>query len=180
VHPEPGLEQHSGTKLVRLERTASSIAAKHNLSIVTSRILAHRGFKGGPELATFLSPKLSTHLARLGSLKGLKSSSREILAAVRKKEPVTIVCDYDADGTTSAAILSRFLRSLGATVTVLSPDRNREGHGLNVGRVEECARKGTKLLIALDFGTKSYTELARARELGMKTVRRYQVHPMFR
>lgn len=170
VHPEPGLEAQSGAKLVRIERTAAAIAARHDLSIVTSRILAQRGFKSGPELAAFLQPKLAPHLAKLSSLRGLKSASKEILSAVRNKEPIAIVCDYDADGTTSAAILSRFLRALGSSVTVLSPDRAREGHGLNLGRVEECARRGAKLLIALDFGTKSYAELARARELGLRSV----------
>lgn len=170
VHAEPSLEELSGAKLVRRERTALTIAETNDLSIVTARVLAHRGFKNDGVLDGFLSPKINEHIARLGDLKGLRAATKIITSAVKANESITIICDYDADGTTSAAILSRFLRSLGATVNVLSPDRNREGHGLNIRRVEEAAARGAKLVIALDFGTKSHTEIARARELGMKTV----------
>lgn len=170
VHAEPSLEELSGAKLVRRERMALTIAETNDLSIVTARVLAHRGFKNDGVLEDFLNPKINEHIAELGDLKGLRAATKIITNAVKVNESITIVCDYDADGTTSAAILSRFLRSLGATVNVLSPDRNREGHGLNIRRIEEAAARGAKLIIALDFGTKSHTEIARARELGIKTV----------
>lgn len=170
VYAEPTLEELSGAKLVRRERTALAIAESHDLSAVTARVLAHRGFKNDETLDAFLAPKLAEFTATLGDLKGLRAATKLITGAIKANESISLICDYDADGTTSAAILSRFLRSLGATVHVLSPDRNREGHGLNVARVEEAAARGSGLVIALDFGTKSHTELTKARALGMKTV----------
>jgi len=170
VYPEPELTTVSGATLLNRERTAAAIAVTHDLSIVTARLLATRGFQNGAALDDFLSPRLAPHLERLETLTGLGVATDILVDAVRARRPITLVCDYDADGTTAAAILWRFLRGVGATVKVISPDRGTEGHGLNSRLVDAAARRGEGVLVALDFGTKSHTELARARDRGLQTI----------
>lgn len=169
VHPVPEHDSLSSKKTLLLERAATDISNSYNLSTVTSRLLASRGFSPGSDLDEFLKPRLTKFTKRASSMLGLKEVRSEIARAIVDKTPVTIACDYDADGTTSAAILKRFLRDVGIRASVLSPDRNTEGHGLNQRLVAEAAKKGG-LLIALDFGTKSPEELSVAREYGLKTV----------
>jgi single-stranded-DNA-specific exonuclease len=170
VYPEPALETASGATLIKHERNAAAIAATHDLSIITARLLAARGFRNGRVLDDFLSPQLKPHLARLETLTGLSAAIDILIDGVRTGKPITLVCDYDADGTTSAAILWRFLRGVGAAVKVLSPDRGTEGHGLNTRLIDATARRGVGILVALDFGTKSHAELARARDHGLQTI----------
>jgi len=172
VHPRPGIPKGTTKEIIAIEKTARAIQEGSRLSLTTGRILASRGFSEGSELATFLKPSLEPHVRRIPSLLGLKEARTEVSRAISEAKPITIVCDYDADGTTSAAILTRFLRDVGAkNVRVISPDRNKEGHGLNSERVQQAAKRGKGgLLIVLDFGTKSHQELALAKKLGLRTL----------
>ena len=172
VHPRPGIPERTASEIVQLEKTARNIQEQHGVSLPMGQILAARGLSEGKEVSSFLKPTLEPHVKRIPSLLGVKEARSEIVRAISKEKPITIVCDYDADGTTSAAILTRFLRDVGVkNLKVLSPDRNREGHGLNDERVQQAAKRGKDgLLIVLDFGTKNHGELALAKELGLRTL----------
>ncbi|MDM7915859.1 MAG: single-stranded-DNA-specific exonuclease RecJ, partial [Candidatus Eisenbacteria bacterium] len=81
-------------------------------------------------------------------------------------ETIFVFGDYDVDGVTSAALLTRHLTSLGGNVVARVPDRMRDGYGLSLRIVEEAAQAGATLLITADCGTGSIAEAMRARELG--------------
>jgi single-stranded-DNA-specific exonuclease len=93
-----------------------------------------------------------------------------IRLAIRSKQRIHIVGDYDADGVTSVAVLLRGLRSLGADPTWFLPDRTRDGYGLRTHQVEDAKQKGATLLITADNGTSAYGALERAKELGLDVI----------
>jgi single-stranded-DNA-specific exonuclease len=56
-------------------------------------------------------------------------AAERLADAVEAGEAVTIFGDYDVDGATSAALLVRLMRSLGAAPRAYIPDRLMEGYG---------------------------------------------------
>ncbi|RMG39565.1 MAG: single-stranded-DNA-specific exonuclease RecJ [Candidatus Dadabacteria bacterium] len=160
-----------GNQAKRIRDTAYRIRKKFGVSVVTSRLLAVRGFGANKSLEKHLSPALE-HLPDPAKLKNLERAAEEIAGAVLRGESVAICCDYDVDGTSSAAILSRFLEAVGGQGAVFAPDRFKDGYGLNNKMVEDIASSpdAFKLLVTLDYGTKNETELSLASKLGLKTI----------
>ncbi len=152
------------------EEEAQRIAEQNNLSMVAARTLAARGFKAGDETAKYLSPTLKTGIPHIDKLKNLDRACDLIAQVVEDKKAIAICCDFDVDGVTGGAQVFHFLRTIGCRVQVFTPDRFTDGYGLNIRLVDEIAKSGFSLLLTIDFGTTNAKELARARELGLKTV----------
>ncbi|HEY8466487.1 MAG TPA: single-stranded-DNA-specific exonuclease RecJ [Solirubrobacterales bacterium] len=100
----------------------------------------------------------------------MRAAVERVHAAIDRGERITVHGDYDADGVCSTAILVGALRELGADCDWFIPDRATEGYGLSLGTVETLAARGTRLLITVDCGVGSATEVARAAELGVDAI----------
>jgi single-stranded-DNA-specific exonuclease len=90
--------------------------------------------------------------------------------AIRDRERVLVLGDFDADGLTGLAILVLALRRLGLDVAPYVPDRAEEGHGLSMGAVALAAAEGRTLLLTADTGSTSHAEIAVARERGVSVI----------
>lgn len=93
-----------------------------------------------------------------------------ILSAISLGQRITVYGDYDVDGTTSTALLTHYLRSVGATVQFFIPDRFKHGYGLSPKGMEAVHALGTDLIIALDCGVTAVNEAVMASELGMSLI----------
>ena len=71
-------------------------------------------------------------------LKGQYAMARAILSAIDQKKTIRVCGDYDADGATSTAVVVACLRSWGANIDYVVPDRMRMGYGLSVALIESC------------------------------------------
>ncbi len=84
---------------------------------------------------------------------------------------MTLWGDYDVDGVSSTALLSTFLRAVGADhVATYIPHRLGEGYGLNAKAIERIGGDGTRLLVTLDCGITSHAEIALANRLGLTCI----------
>src|SRR5204863_386689 len=73
---------------------------------------------------------------------------------------IVLYGDYDVDGVTSLAMLTRVLRAFGAEVECFLPLRMDEGYGLTPEGVARCLETlRPRLLVAVDCGTSSATEI---------------------
>ena len=89
-------------------------------------VLAVRG-RSEPEAAKrFLRPRMDQRSDPALLADGPAAAER-IARAVRDGERIFIHGDYDVDGICATAILTRWLRSLGGTVTPFVPHRVRDG-----------------------------------------------------
>ncbi len=93
---------------------------------------------------------------------------------IAQRKKLLIIADYDADGATACAVGVRALRSFGARVEYLVPNRMELGYGLTPELVDIAAR-GAKsgkpdLLITVDNGIASVEGVARAKQLGIGTL----------
>lgn len=85
-------------------------------------------------------------------------------------ERVVVYGDFDADGVTGTALLTKALRRYGLDVSSYIPHRVSEGHGLNVPAVEQLARQGAQLIVTVDCGITDVEAVARAGSLGVDTI----------
>ncbi len=130
---------------------------------LAARVLSARGISGSgdavPPLSSLPPPAVLPDIAKLC----------EILAdAVRKREKICVVGDYDADGMCAAALAAAGLRCLGAEISWRIPGRTRHGYGLHEEIAEEAAADGVSVLLTVDNGVSALDAVARAKSLGMR------------
>ncbi len=157
----------------RLDRPQSlvalDIAQRHELPELLARVLAGRGVTAD-EAPEFLDPTIRKLMPDPSTLTDMDAAAERIADAVDAGEGVAIFGDYDVDGATSAALLNRYLRSLGLTPQVYIPDRLFEGYGPNPDAIDKLADAGATLIVTVDCGTTSFEALERARQRGIDVV----------
>lgn len=119
-------------------------------------LLENRGVKNEKQIQDFLAPRLSTVTSRsVGiDIKELDKSVKRIKEAIKNKEQIVILGDYDADGICATAIIWELLNSQGARVTPYIPHRVEEGYGLSINTIKNLKSqiKDIGLIITVDNG----------------------------
>lgn len=90
--------------------------------------------------------------------------------AIRQREPIAVYGDFDADGVTATVLLVETLSALGAQAEPYIPHRVDEGYGLNKGALRELAQRGIKVIVTVDCGIRSISEVAYGRGLGLDII----------
>lgn len=98
----------------------------------------------------------------------------EILSnAITSQKKLLIIADYDCDGATACAVAIRALRSLGADVDFLVPNRFETGYGLSPAVVDlACQHPAGKpdILITVDNGIASIEGVIAAQQCGIDVI----------
>ncbi len=142
-------------------RIAGGLRERLGVPLAFATLLTSRGVETPESCRLFLEPSLAD-LHDPWQLKDLPVAVDRIMRAVKSKERVLIVGDYDVDGVTATFLLVSYLKRLGAHVGYHIPNRLTEGYGLNARTVEEAARRGFTLIVTADCGTSSVDEVALA------------------
>ncbi|MSO54478.1 MAG: single-stranded-DNA-specific exonuclease RecJ [Rhodospirillales bacterium] len=150
-------------------RLGAAIAQAHGLPEVLGRVLAGRGV-GIDAVDGFMDPKLRDSLPDPSRFKDMDRAVERVIAAVRGSETIAVFGDYDVDGATSAALLTRFFAAVGAKTTVYVPDRRREGYGPNAPALLELKRRGASVVVTVDCGTSAHEALGAARDAGLDVI----------
>jgi single-stranded-DNA-specific exonuclease len=148
---------------------ALAIAQRHGMPELLARVLAGRGVEAEAAEA-FLDPTVRALMPDPHVLSDMQPAAERLADAVGRGECVAIFGDYDVDGATAAAVLTRYLRQCGLDPIIHIPDRLFEGYGPNVDAVRALAGRGATLLVTVDCGTSSHEPLAEAQRLGMQTI----------
>lgn len=155
------------TMMMRKEwRLNQSIPLRGSL---TSRILAGRGLTDADSINDFLQPSIN-NLHNPFLLPDIEAACSLIAASIRDRQLIVIHGDYDVDGITSTALLSRFFRRLDVPCQAIIPDRMTDGYGLTEAGVDSILKTGGKLLITVDCGIASVSEIARLTQAGVQVV----------
>lgn len=153
-----------------VDRQALAIAQRLDLPEIVGRLLAARG----QTLETaegFLSPRLRDLLPDPSILRDMDRAVARIVAAIEAGQRIAIFGDYDVDGATSAALLMRFLRAVGAKPARLYvPDRMAEGYGPNGPAMHRLKSEGVDLVITVDCGITAFAPLQAAADVGLDVV----------
>lgn len=143
---------------------------KDELSVhpVTARCLVGRGVVDGESGRSFLEPRLS-ELRSPEGLAGLTTAIDRLVVALEGGQTIGVFGDYDADGVTTTALLTGYLRALGASC-IPRVARRDSGYGFGVGDAEALAAEGCEVVITADCGTSDLAALGVLRERGIDAV----------
>lgn len=143
------------------EEKADTIAAALGISPMIVGVLLERGFKDEQSIREYLyGSKHPFHDPFL--LKGMGTAVARIEEAIRTNERITVYGDYDVDGITASSLLYIYLRKRGAAVDTYIPRRESEGYGLNDEALKHLSDLGTGLIITVDCGISSFSEVRQA------------------
>ncbi len=133
-----------------------------------ARLLAARGV--GPEQAqAFLHPGWQQlHDPFLFS--NMRSVCERIRRAKQAGEQVAVYSDYDCDGVCGAAILQNVMRAEGIEPQMYIPDRRTEGYGTNPAAFSALMDQGVSLILTVDCGIRSVSDVALAKERGVDCI----------
>lgn len=147
---------------------ASRLEKRYGMPEVVARTLARRGYEDDADLWHFLNPRLN----RLGDplvLADIDRASARIWRAVDDGETLFIHGDYDVDGITGTAFLTRTLRAAGARVVPFVP-RRADGYGLGTAGIDAAVDAGAKVLITVDTGIRAFDMVEEANRRGLDVI----------
>ena len=150
-------------------RTAARISQQLDLPEVVGRVLAARGVTA-ENAEDFLNPSLRAALPDPSRLAGMDAAAGRLVRAVEAGEAIVVFGDYDVDGATSAAVLLRYLRQIGAPARAYIPDRIREGYGPNTPALLKLRDEGAVVVITVDCGISAFEPLAAAAAAGLDVI----------
>ena len=151
------------------ERMALAMSQRHGLPDPICRLLAARDVEL-EAVPDFLEPTLRKFLPDPSHLVDMDAAVERLVQAVRAGERIVVFGDYDVDGATSAALLLRFFRSVGASIDVYIPDRRREGYGPNAPALLKLKADGASVVVTVDCGVTAFEPIAEARRAGLDLI----------
>ena len=143
------VENIDSTKEIR------DLSERLKVSNTTASLLVSRGIKTFEGAKTFFRPSLDD-LHDPFLMKDMDKAVIRILDAVKKEEKILIYGDYDVDGTSSVALVCKFLRTNTKNqIGTYIPDRYDEGYGISFKSIDYALDHNFTLIIALDCGIKA-------------------------
>jgi len=112
------------------------------LTLPALELLLQNRFKEG-----FLSLK---DLPQPSTFKDMDRATERIVRAIKNREKITIIGDYDVDGVTSTTLMKLFFEEIDYLVEWIIPNRFKDGYGLSANIIPRI--KGTDLAITVDNG----------------------------
>jgi single-stranded-DNA-specific exonuclease len=150
-------------------RVGEVIAERLGVPEIVGRLLAQRGIDLD-HAPGFLAPRLRDQLPDPSHLLGMDAAVARLVSAVRGGETIGVFGDYDVDGATSAALLTRFFAATGTQTRVYVPDRLREGYGPNIQALLAFRDEGVRVVVAVDCGTTAHSPLRDAADAGIEVI----------
>lgn len=146
-----------------------TIAERLGVPEIVGRLLAQRGIDLD-HAPVFLAPRLRDQLPDPSHLRDMQAAAARLARAVRDRETIAVFGDYDVDGATSAALLTRFFAAAGTSTRIYVPDRLREGYGPNTPALLQLRAEGVRIVVTVDCGTTAYQPLAEAADAGLEVI----------
>ena len=134
-----------------------------------AKVLISRGLTDPEAARKYLNPSKSDLYDPYLMLQ-MEETVDRIIKARDDKETVWVHGDYDADGTSSVAMLTDFLKSIGIKVYYYIPDRFTEGFGLSESSINKAKNVGASLVISVDVGITAFSQAQYAKKLGLDLI----------
>ncbi len=145
------------------------LAAELKIPDALAAILVQRGLASPESAKAFLRPDLE-RLSDPHRWADMAVAVGLLVRAVREKQTILVHGDYDVDGQCATAMLTRILRSAGATVHPFVPHRIRDGYDFGPAGLAEAQRVGAGLIVTCDCGITAVAAVAAARAAGIDVI----------
>lgn len=148
---------------------AKKLAADLGQPLKIGEFLAARNFARAEQVLSFIRADFK-ELPGPFSLTDMDKAVERLLRARLENQVIAVCGDYDADGVTAAALLTRGFRELGHQVLVRVPNRLTEGYGLKPEAVLDLVARGANLIVTVDNGISDHEAVAAAAEAGAEVI----------
>lgn len=149
------------TWLVAPQAPQSHISCFPAHSPLLIQVLYTRGVSDPLEISDFLATRWAKGDPFL--MHDMSRAVDVLIRAIKRKEPIAVYGDFDADGVTSTALLVQALTGLRANVQAYIPNRVDEGYGLNLEALRKLYGQGVRLVVTVDCGIRAVQEIEQAR-----------------
>lgn len=148
----------------------TALAEALDIPPILAHLLVQRGYADPATAKAYLTPTIEG-LSDPFSLTGMREAVARIEAARDRKETVLVFGDYDVDGITGTALLSKTLEAYGcAKVLADMPMRLETGYGIDPVHVQQAHEQGVRLIITVDNGISAVAAADEARRLGVDLI----------
>ena len=148
--------------------TCKSLHNSLKINPVLCKILVQRGATTFEKAKNFFRPSMDM-LYDPWLMKDMDKAVERIRQAFTYNEKILVFGDYDVDGTSSVACMTKFLRDIykPGNIEFYIQHRYREGYGVSKAGIDYAYKENFSLIISLDCGIKSIDLIAYARKLGI-------------
>jgi len=116
------------------------------------------------DVNSFLNPKIKDLLPNPFNLKDMRNAVNRVYESIINSEKIGIFGDYDVDGATSTAILTKYFSLIKHDVNTYIPDRHKEGYGPTKEGFDKLIKLGSNLIFTVDCGTLSFDPINFAKD----------------
>lgn len=148
------------------QKLETELASKYANCPPISELLVQRGVTSVEEAERFFHPSLKD-LHDPFLMPDMDKAVNRLNRALGSKEKILVFGDYDVDGTTSVALVYKYLQNFYSNIDYYIPTRYDEGYGISLRAIDEAHAAGVKLIIILDCGIKAIDEIKYAKSLGI-------------
>lgn len=134
-----------------------------------ARALSARGV-AAEDGSSFLQPTLKALFPDPSTFMDMDAAANAILDALEAGKNIHVFADYDVDGASSAALLVRWFRCIGAELPIYVPDRLKEGYGPSAPAFDRLKGMGAELVITVDCGAAANEAVAHATRIDLDVV----------
>ncbi|AEJ44123.1 single-stranded-DNA-specific exonuclease RecJ [Alicyclobacillus acidocaldarius] len=147
---------------------ARRLASAFQMPMRVARLLAARGYEDPDEVRRLLAADVPwSHPL---DFTDMRAACEQILQAVRKREIIAVIGDYDVDGVSAAVIATSAIQALGGRVTCHIPDRVSDGYGFSLRLLEAAKSEGASLILTVDNGIRAVEAISAAVADGLRVV----------
>lgn len=145
------------------------LARRLGVSPLVIRCMINRGLEEEPDMRRYLQGTVADLPDPL-QMKDVDRAVQILLQAKKQGWKAAIASDFDCDGIFSGYLLWRAFGRIGLDSRIFTPDRVREGYGLNERIVDEALEEGRSILVTCDNGIAANEQVAYAKERGMTVI----------
>ena len=148
-------------------KIAKKIQQELNVSQILSELIASRNFNENEIYLIENNLELSNIFKKNQDF--IKSS--ELLEiAIKNKEKICILGDYDVDGSAATSLWIKFLKNINHPHFHYIPDREQDGYGASKKLFEKLIQNKPKLIIMVDCGSTSFEAIDYLNENNIKSL----------
>ncbi|MBQ3106330.1 MAG: single-stranded-DNA-specific exonuclease RecJ, partial [Eggerthellaceae bacterium] len=140
--------------------SAALLERELNIPRFMASTLVARGVRTPQEAHAFLEPSLERDWLDPYDIPGMAAVADAVEQAVRDCKHIVVFGDFDLDGISATALLTRALRDLKAHVTPFIPRRFDEGYSITPAAYERVKLLAPDFIVTVDCGIASKHEVA--------------------
>lgn len=141
-----------------------------NLPQFVASIMVSRGITTLEQAESFLHPSLERDWLNPYTIPGMEEVVTALEEAIRSNKHIVIFGDFDVDGVSATAVMTRGTRALGGHVTPFIPRRFDEGYAITPAAYERVKKLKPDLIVTVDCGISCKEEIETILSDGIKVI----------